>query len=156
MEAPAPYRHVTNARIRHALPATSTSGLALRLRGRELRGALRDQRVLLADEHAALLAHVDDHLATAAEGVGQLAVVAHGDRRGPGPVTHPEVGDGALARIPRDHLAGELIALAGARRGEQLAGRARLAGGAEARPDERAGEQHGDGERDHQADAALV
>jgi uncharacterized hydantoinase/oxoprolinase family protein len=41
------------------LPATSTSGLL----GRELRRALGHERVLLADEDAALLADVHDHLA---------------------------------------------------------------------------------------------
>src|SRR3954463_12619609 len=119
-----PYRHVASARIRQALPATSTSGL--RLIGSELRGALRDQRVLLADVGVALLAHVDDHLAPLAERVGERALVGPGHGARAGAVAYPEVRHGSVPGVPRLDLAGELVHLARLGGGEQLARRARL------------------------------
>src|SRR5919199_4961290 len=101
---------MASASNRQALPATSMS--ALRLLGAELRGALGDQRAALADEPAALLADADDHLAALAERVRQRALVGHGHRLRAGAVTHSEVRRRALARVPRLHLAGELVDLA--------------------------------------------
>src|SRR5215218_8890818 len=67
-----------SARTRQPDPRLSTrSGLLL---GRELRGALRHQRVALAHERRTLLADVDDDLAPVPEGVGQRALVGDGDR----------------------------------------------------------------------------
>src|ERR1044071_5499429 len=103
-----PYTQTASARIRQALPATNTSGL---VRG-ELRRALGHQRILLADEQRALLANVDDDLAPGPERVRQHALVAHRHRHVAIAIAHPEVRDGALVRIARDHLAGELVRLA--------------------------------------------
>src|SRR4051794_29362590 len=86
-----------SARIRQARPRTATAGSALLLGLGELRRALGDQRVLLPDEHGALLADVDDDLAALAERVGHRALVAHGHRAGPVPVAHPEQQCRALA-----------------------------------------------------------
>src|ERR1700716_2558279 len=81
-EAPIPYSAAARAMIRQARPTTITprSGLPARL-VRELGRALGHKRVLLADEHAALLAYVHDHLAPFAEGVRHDSGVA--DRHGP-------------------------------------------------------------------------
>src|SRR3954465_12012944 len=99
-----PYRQVARARIRQALPATSTSGL--RLVGGELRRALGDQRVLLAHVPVALLAHVDDHLAPLAEGIGERPLVGHRHRPLAAPIAYPEVRDRPVARVPRLDLPG--------------------------------------------------
>src|ERR687894_3253393 len=76
----------------------------------ELRRALRDERVALAHERRALLAHRDDDLAALAEGVRQRAAVGHGHRGRAVAVANAEVD--AVAR--RAHgavldLAGELV-----------------------------------------------
>src|SRR5215211_8113896 len=144
--------------MRQALPAISTgpppSGLLLL--GGELRGALRDQRALLADEAVALAADADDHLAALAERIRQRALVGDRDRALAGPVAHPEVRGRALARVAGLDLAGELVDLAGLRARHQLARRARLARRREARVDEGSGEQQGDAERHDEADLALA
>src|ERR1043165_2482267 len=111
-----PYRQTASARIRHALPATNTSGL---VRG-ELRRALGHQRILLADEQVALLADVDDDLAPGPERIRQHALVAHRHGDLAAAIAHPEVRHGALVRIARDHLPGELVRLARLRRAQQL------------------------------------
>src|SRR5687767_864784 len=153
-----PYRLVASTRIRQALPAISTgqpsSGLVLL--GGELRGALRDQRALLAHEAVALAADADDHLATLAERIRQRALVRNGHRALAGTVAHPEVRGRALARVAGLDLAGELVDLAGLRAADQLARRARLAGGREARVDQRSGQQDGDAERHDEADLTLA
>src|SRR5829696_9178977 len=140
-----------SARIRHALPATSTSALVRR----ELRRALGHQRVLLADEDAALLADVHDDLAPGPERVRQHAVVADRHRHAARTVAHPEVRDRAVALIARHDLAGELVGLARLGLAQQLARAPSLAGGREARVDERDREQERGAERHHQADRAL-
>src|SRR4051812_36073851 len=104
---------MARASNRQALPATNMS--ALRLLGAELRGALGDQRAVLADEPAALLADAHDHLAALAKRVRQCALVGDGHGPRPGAVTYPEVRRGALARVTRLDLAGELVDLAGRR-----------------------------------------
>src|SRR5215210_1380947 len=140
-----PYRQVASARIRQALPATSTSGL--RLLGGELRWALRDERVRLARPRLAPALNADDDLAALAEGVGKRARVRHGDGGAAGPVANPEVRDGPVARVAGLDLARELVDLARRGAAQELARRSRLAGSGEARVDQRAGQQHGDAER---------
>src|SRR5215208_3678045 len=144
--------------MRQALPAISTgappSGLVLL--GGELRRALRDQRAPLTDEPVALPAHADDHLAALPEGIWERPLVGDGHGALAGPVAYPEVRRRALAGVARLDLARELVDLAGLRARQQLARRARLAGGAEARVDEGSGQQHGDAERHHEADLALA
>src|SRR2546421_11821206 len=97
-----PYRQQPRARIRQALPATSTSGVGLG--GRELRRALRHQRVLLPDPDGALPAHVDHDLAPGPERVGQLADVADRDGLVARPITYPEVSRVPVLRVTRDDL----------------------------------------------------
>src|SRR4051794_16484476 len=121
-EAPIPYAHATSARIRHARPRMGIEPSGLRLVGRELRRALRDERVVLAHEDAALLPHGDDDLAVLAEGVGHRSGVADGHGRAAGAIAHAEVEDLALVRVAGDDLARQLV---GASRGgarQQLAG----------------------------------
>src|SRR4051794_34367773 len=149
-----PYRQIARAINRQALPAISMS--ALRLLGAELRRALRDQRAVLADEPAALLAHAHDHLAALAERIRQRAVVGDRDGLRAGAITYPEVRRRALSRVTGLDLAGELVDLPGRGARQQLARRAGLRGGREARVDERAGQQQGDAERHHEADLALA
>src|SRR3954470_11148366 len=108
-----PYAQATSARIRQARPSVGIAaslGLGLGLVLGELRRALRDQRVLLADEDGALLAHRDDHLAAVAERVGHRARVPDGDRGAAGPVADLEV-DRRAAPDDRavDDLAGQLV-----------------------------------------------
>src|SRR3712207_5766262 len=59
---------------------------------RELRGALRDERVPLTDERAArVLAHRHDDLPALAERVGHAALVADRHRRAARALAHPEL-----------------------------------------------------------------
>src|SRR3954452_25286830 len=114
-----------SARTMQPEPRLSTrSGLLL---GGELRGALRHQRVVLADERRALLADVDDDLAAVAEWVGQRPLVRDGDGDAPLAVAHPEGVGGARAgdRAGLD-LAGQLVRPSRLRAGHQLARRAGL------------------------------
>src|SRR5687767_768621 len=122
-------------------PASATLRSGLRL-GRELRRALRDERVGLALEHGALLAHVDHDLAPLAERVRHLAHVADRDARAAAlPVLDAEsVGRPLVPPAALGHPAGQLVGLARLGAGE-LTGLARLAGGREARVDERHREQ---------------
>src|SRR5690242_8233150 len=149
-----PYRQQPRARIRQALPATSTSGVGLG--GGELRRALRHQRVLLADPDGALPAHVDDDLAPGAEWIGQRAGVAHRDGLVAGPIPYPEVSRVAALRVARDDLPGQLVRPPGPGVLEQLAGRLRLAGGREARVREGARQQDGGAQRHDEANPALA
>src|SRR5215216_156600 len=124
-------------------PLSSAVGL-----GRELRRALGHERVRLALERGALLAHVDHDLAPLAERVRDLADVADRDARAALAVLDAERVRRALV-LPaalRD-LAGELVRLAGLCAG-QLARLARVAGGREARVHERPREQQRARERD--------
>src|SRR4051794_26384137 len=107
-----PYRATTSAKIRQARPRIGMSGLGAG--GLELGRALRDERVALADEGAALLAHVHDDLAPGAEGVGDGADVAHRHRGRPAAVADAEVesGAGAMDR-PGHDLPGQLVGLPG-------------------------------------------
>src|ERR671916_299709 len=77
-----PYSAIARAMIRQALPTVSIADSLslLLLLGGELRRALGDQRIVLADEGVTLAANVDDHLAALAEGIGNRPVV--GDRHG--------------------------------------------------------------------------
>src|SRR5918998_6098240 len=99
------------ARQRKPADATATSGLGL---GRELRRALRHERVRLPLEDRALLLDVDDDLAPLAEGVGDLTDVADRDA-GPAAlaVLHAERvhRPRALPAALRD-AAGQLVGLA--------------------------------------------
>src|SRR5919198_486789 len=152
-----PYAQTARARIRQAAPTLAMRSSALVLLVGELRGALRDERVLLAHEDVALLAHGDDDLAPVAERVGHRARIADRHGRAAVAVAHPEV-DGAAVLPDRavHDLAGQLVrAPALGARGES-ARLHRLAGCVEARVDERSGQHDGRGERDDQADPALA
>src|SRR5215203_4519556 len=142
------------ARQRKPADATATSGLRL---GRELRGALRHERVRLAFEDRALLLDVDHDLAPLAERVGDLTDVAHRDGRPAAlAVLHAERVHGPLV-LPaagRD-AARELVRAARLGAGE-LARLARLAGRGEAGVDERAGQDERRGERDDEPRLALA
>src|ERR687883_1513035 len=154
MDAAIPYRQQPSAKIRQALPAASTSGVAL---GRgELRRALRHERVLLPHPHATLAADVYDHLAPGTESVRHGAGVGDRDRLRARPIPDPEVRRVAALRVAGDDLPGQLVAAAGLRALQQLAGRLGLAGRREARVRERPGEEHGGAQRDHEADPALA
>src|SRR5689334_25414191 len=114
-----PHAHAARPRIRQARPSSGTSALLV---GRELRRALRHERVALADEALALLAHRDDDLAALAERVGHSAGVADGHRGGPGPVADPEGEDVALvADRARGDLPRELVGATRLGRRRQLA-----------------------------------
>src|SRR5689334_22669072 len=81
---------VSSATTSRSFPAVSTSGS---VRGRlllELRGALRHERVALADPLVPLLGHRDDDLAPLLERVRDGAGVADGDRGLAVAVAHPE------------------------------------------------------------------
>src|SRR3954471_22917589 len=115
-----------SARTMQPEPRLSTrSGLLL---GRELRGALRHQGVVLADERRALLADVDDDLAPVAERVRQRTLVGDGDGDAPLAVAHPEGVGGAAAgdRAGLD-LSGQLVCPSSLSAGRELARRAGLA-----------------------------
>src|ERR1700748_1543412 len=99
-----PYSAQHSATIRQALPATSTSGLGLL--GRELRGALRRQRVLLPDERVALLAHVHHDLGVGPERGRQRAGVADGHGRPARAIADAEVRRLARLAVAGDDLAG--------------------------------------------------
>src|SRR3954471_17142010 len=88
-----PYAAISSARLRAARPRFSTSRRVSGRVGAELRRALRHQRVLLAREDRALLAHGHDDLAPGPEGVGHRTGVAHRDRRGPIAVANAEEQD---------------------------------------------------------------
>src|SRR3712207_1928040 len=79
-DATTPYAASASARISAKRPAVSTGSRPLGL-GLELRGALRDERVLHAHERPALLADVDHHLAAAAERIRDDALVGDRHRR---------------------------------------------------------------------------
>src|SRR5919197_5297133 len=126
--------------------------------GLELRRALRDQRVALAHERAALDRSRDDHLAPRAEGIGHLARVDH-RQRGSLAVA---VGDAEaeVVAIALDgaghHLAGELERLPVVHPANDLRGLLRLRGGTEACVYEGSGQKKGGGERYDQPDPALT
>src|SRR5262249_11108259 len=71
-------------------------------------------------------------------------------------IAHPEVRDRSVLRVAGHDLAGQLVALAGLGRAEQLARAAGLARGREARVHEGGGEQHGGAQRDDEPDRALT
>src|SRR5918998_541575 len=152
-----PYAEIASAATRQRKPAeatATTSGLGL---GRELRRALRDERVRLPLEGRALLADVDHDLAPLAEGVGDLTDIADLDGRATAlPVLDRERVDRTLV-LPAAlrHAAGQLVGLAGLGVGE-LTRLARLAGGGEARVHERHGEHQRRGQRDDQPRLALA
>src|SRR4051812_12411661 len=94
-------------------PSSALLAGLLLLLVRELRRALGDQRVALADEDVAPLADGHDDLAPVAERVRDGADVAHGDRRGAVAVAHPEhLAAGDVADRAVDHLSGELVGAA--------------------------------------------
>src|SRR3954447_6018272 len=150
-----PYRAVQSARARQPEPRLSmTSGVLLL--GRELRRALRDQRVPLADERAAPLPHVDDVLPPVPEGVGQRAGVGDGHAGVPLAVADPERVRGPVAADrARLHLSCQLVHLSSPRGGRQLGRRAGLAGSREARVDQRRSQQQSAGQGDREAELAL-
>src|SRR3954469_20413744 len=104
-----------------ARPSVATT--ASRVRGRELRRALRHQGVALADPGVALLADPDADLAAVAERVGDRTRVADGDRGGAVEVADPERDRRAALAMDRavDHLAVDLVGLAGLALGQQVA-----------------------------------
>src|SRR3954454_6514105 len=110
-----PYAVVARARMSSARPTVAmfrpTNPLAA-ARGvfGELRRALRDERVALADECRAVLADGHDDLAPLPEGVRHRAGVRHRDRRRAVAVTHAE-GQSVRPRTHRAvlHLPGELV-----------------------------------------------
>src|SRR3954466_3280543 len=116
-----PYAAISSARLRAARPRFSTSRRVSGRVGAELRRALRDQRVLLAREDRALLAHGDDDLAPGPEGVGHRAGVAHPHRRSPVAVANAEDQDASLLAVPGHDLPGQLIGATGDRGGHELA-----------------------------------
>src|SRR5918999_651347 len=138
-------------RARPSVGISGRSGLGLR----ELRRALRDERVLLAHERAVLaLADGDDDLAALAERVGDAALVADGDRRRPArALGDAELVDAAVALV-RALLdpAGQLVALPRLGPGRELLRRGRLGGRAEARVGERHRQEEGGGESDDETD----
>src|SRR3954454_18509097 len=103
-------------------PSSGLLARRLLLLVRELRRALRHQRVPLADEQVPLLAHLHDDLAAVAERVGDGADVAHGNGSCAVAVPPPErlaaadVADGAV-----DHLSGQLVDAAAVRTGRETA-----------------------------------
>src|SRR5215217_8411731 len=142
-----PYSATANATISRARPTvaiSSDAGAGARS-GRgdlELRGALRDHRVLLPHEQVAVALHLHHHAAALAERIGHDARVAHAHGHGPMRVAHAEP-QHALTASDRSVLdgAGERVRLARDGGVEQLTGGALVASGAEARVDERAGSQ---------------
>ena len=124
---------------------------------RELRGALGDQRVALADEGPVLDRAGEHDLAPGAERVGDGAGVGDRDaRRGVLAVGDPEADRLAVVADRAGHdLAGQVVGLAGGRV-EQLRGLLGLGRGAERRVDEGGGEQHRCPERHHQADLPFA
>src|SRR4051794_14677385 len=117
-----------SARTRQPDPRLSTgSGLLL---GRELRGALRHQRVGLAHERPALLADVDDDLAPVPERVRERTRV--GDRDGDVALAVADaegVGGPAAGDRAGLDLAGQLVHPSGLGTGRELARRTGLTRG---------------------------
>src|SRR5213594_964139 len=111
------------AQMSAAEPSAAMLGRAPRRRvRRELRRALRDQRVLGADEGP--VGHVpgEDDLATLAERIGHGAAVEDEDAwpAAAAVVDHEAQGVAlAMDRVGSD-LAGELVRASGGRRGDQL------------------------------------
>src|SRR3954454_5793130 len=151
-----PYAAISSARLRAARARVRTSRRVSGRVGAELRRALRDQRVLLAREDRALLAHGDDDLAPGPEGVGHRAGVAHRDRRGPSAVANAEEQDVPLAAVTGHDLPGQLVGATGDGGRRELAGVLGVARGAEARVDERAGEDHGGTRREDEPGPSLA
>src|SRR3954447_13197529 len=150
-----PWAAQPSATIRQAWPATSTSGVG-RVGG-ELRGALGHQRARLPDVDPVALAHVHHDLPAAPGRVGDLTGVGHRHRLAAVAVTHAEVRRAAALLVAGDDLPGELVGLSGGQLArKQLAGRARLRGGGEARVGEGAGQQQRRAERDDEPDPALA
>src|ERR687886_410412 len=127
------------------------------LGGRELRRALRHERVLLPDEGLALLADRDDDLPSLAKGIGDDAGVANGNRPTPATVADGEEQRRAVATDRAiHHLSGKLVGLIRASRAGELTGALGLAGGAERGVRESPRQQKGGGERDDEANASLA
>src|SRR5919199_6974025 len=84
-EAPAAYRAHTSPRNSAAAPTPAVNSGVLR----ELRRALRDQGVPLADERSAAKRAGNDHLAAVAEGVRHRAHVRDWQRRAAVAVADP-------------------------------------------------------------------
>src|SRR3954447_18413558 len=131
-------------------------GSGVLLLGRELRRAFRHQRVPHPDERGAPLADVDDDLPPVAERVGQRARVGGGHAGVALAVADAERVGGPLAADRAGlHLSCQLVHLSSLRGGRQLRRRAGLAGGREARVDERRSQQQSAGEGDHETELAL-
>src|SRR3954454_2206234 len=113
-----PYAAVARARMSRARPTVAMFSALLAARGvfGELRRALRDERVALADDRRAVLADGHDDLAPLAEGVRNRAGVRHRDR---GRAVAVADAEGQPVRPGADRagldLAGELIGDARAR-----------------------------------------
>src|SRR5690242_15014870 len=106
---------VTAARNASASRTLPTLAIAL---GRELRRALGDQGVRLANEGAPLQAAGEDDLATAAERVRDGSRVGHRQLLAAALTVGDEEGDPFLAVLPdraADDLAGHVVGAAGAR-----------------------------------------
>src|SRR3954452_10687318 len=152
------YSAVASATNSAAVPtAVIGSDRAGRL-GLELRGALRDQRVLRADEAPAGHVAGDDDLAPVAERVRHRAAVDDRDgRAAAAAVAHLEAQEiGVAVHAAGLDLAGQLVAAAGGRGGEQLRGRHGVARGGERGVGEGRGEHQGGGQSDDQPDAAAA
>src|SRR5437764_807128 len=112
-------KKVSSAQISAAEPSAATLGPRRR---RELRRALRDQRVALGDELAVGHLPADDDLAPLAEGVGDLAAVADRQRRAATVAVadlEAQVVAAADDRAGGD-LACQLVRACGGRPGQQL------------------------------------
>src|SRR3954453_10583961 len=132
--------------------------MASRVLGRELRRALRHQRIGLADPGPALLADADTDLAVVGERIRDRARVAHRDRGRAVEVadTERDGRPGELMDRAGHHLAVDLVGLAGLALGQQVAGLELLDRGADGRHDERAREQDGSRESRDETDRALA
>src|SRR5829696_708346 len=133
----------------------SSAGLPRR-RGGELRRALRDQAVPLADEGAVLELARNDHLTAIAERIGDRPGVGDRDRVGPVAIRDPEVElvTGVVNRAG-DDVPGQLIG-PGRVALQQLRGLLRLGRGGEGRVDEAGGQKNGGRQRDDQSNLALA
>ena len=114
-----PPRRARRAGRRPAVRSRGSSAGLPRCGGRELRRALGDQAVPLADEGAVLELAGDDHLAAVAERVGDRPGVGDRDRVGcrRGPRSGSRAGRPACWIEPGTTVAGQLIGLARARTG---------------------------------------
>src|SRR3712207_5292957 len=101
-DAATPYTASARARISAKRPAVSTGSRPLGL-GLELRGALRDQRVLHAHERPTLLADVDHDLSPLAERVRDRALVGDRDRAAALAVLDAEAVDRKSTRLNSSH-----------------------------------------------------